>query len=187
MSFDSKESSLPPRKKGKKMKQRIKANNQLLLNMELRSRIELEQPFYSIFRVMETKFCPKCNQVLGLDQFSLKGKTYCHKCKGCQRLYSKQHYQSNRSKHIEKVIKYKEKVKSFIRQYKTEHPCTDCGKHYHFCIMDFDHLDSTKKSFNIGNTEHHTFPQVLEEIKKCELVCSNCHRFRTWNRIQSPQ
>lgn len=46
MSFDSKESSLPPRKKGKKMKQRIKANNQLLLNMELRSRIELESLSY---------------------------------------------------------------------------------------------------------------------------------------------
>lgn len=136
---------------------------------------------------METKYCIKCDKTLSIECFSKKGKTRCHKCKSCQRAYSKEHYQNNRSNHLAKVKKYKNKVREFIRDFKTINPCTDCRNYFHFSMMDFDHLEFESKKFNIANTEHHSFPQIMQELQKCELVCSNCHRFRTWERMQSSQ
>ena len=50
-------------------------------------------------------------------------------------------------------------------------------------VLDFDHINNDKK-FNISEFKSHTlgFNVVKKEIKKCEIVCSNCHRIRTANR-----
>jgi hypothetical protein len=51
--------------------------------------------------------------------------------------------------------------------------------------MDFDHLDGDTKDFNIASFKvlGLSWHSVLLEIDKCELVCSNCHRIRTRDRI----
>jgi len=63
-------------------------------------------------------------------------------------------------------------------------PCVDCGNRFHPCQMDFDHKEGTHKYKNVsalaGSKE-----KLQEEIKKCDLVCSNCHRLRTFNRKQT--
>ena len=48
--------------------------------------------------------------------------------------------------------------------------------------MDFDHLHN--KSFNISHHRSHTndLEVIKKEVAKCEVVCSNCHRNRTYNR-----
>lgn len=49
--------------------------------------------------------------------------------------------------------------------------------------MDFDHLPQYEKLFNIGSPSNWTsLYRVKQEIAKCEVVCSNCHRIRTWER-----
>lgn len=53
--------------------------------------------------------------------------------------------------------------------------CQFCG--YNKCqeALDFHHLDSKKKDFNIsGGTK--SFERLKPEIDKCVLVCANCHR-----------
>lgn len=74
------------------------------------------------------------------------------------------------------------KIRQYIQQYKQDRSCVDCGENYPYWIMDFDHLHD--KSFNISN--HRNYTNDLEliklEIAKCEVVCSNCHRNRTYNR-----
>lgn len=64
-------------------------------------------------------------------------------------------------------------------------PCTDCGIKYPHYVMDLDHVRGTKvmavSSFlgrRLGETK------LLAEIAKCEVVCSNCHRERTYARLQ---
>ncbi len=66
-------------------------------------------------------------------------------------------------------------------------PCTDCDTVYGFHVMDFDHRPEETKSFGIAKKGAHvTTPEnlamVMEEIKKTDLVCSNCHRERTYQR-----
>jgi hypothetical protein len=48
--------------------------------------------------------------------------------------------------------------------------------------LDFDHLPGEEKLFSIGQGAKEkgmTMEKLNAEIKKCELVCANCHRVRT--------
>jgi hypothetical protein len=60
-----------------------------------------------------------------------------------------------------------------------DRPCSDCGAKFPPYCMDWDHVGD--KKFNLGRTQSNR-KAVLEEIAKCELVCSNCHRIRTHTR-----
>lgn len=71
-----------------------------------------------------------------------------------------------------------------IRYIKESNPCVDCGGFFHFSAMDFDHTEDNK-SFGVAMFGGYKWEKVQAEIDKCELVCSNCHRVRTWKRKQS--
>lgn len=60
-------------------------------------------------------------------------------------------------------------------------PCVDCGGRFPPECMDFDHAPDSVKLFDISKATC-TVVKLLAEIKKCELVCANCHRIRTKNR-----
>ena len=57
--------------------------------------------------------------------------------------------------------------------------CQTCG--YDKCIaaMDFHHRDSSTKEFNISQfRDAVSWPKIKNELDKCDLLCSNCHRER---------
>lgn len=56
--------------------------------------------------------------------------------------------------------------------------CKDCGVSDPV-ILEFDHIDPSTKLFNIGEGYLKNREDLLREISKCEIVCSNCHRKRT--------
>lgn len=60
-------------------------------------------------------------------------------------------------------------------------PCLDCGVSYPSAVMDFDHVRGVKL-FSIGATKFHFMDRIVNEMRKCDVVCSNCHRLRTWKR-----
>ena len=74
------------------------------------------------------------------------------------------------------------KIRSLINSAK-DVPCTDCGIKYDSEVMDLDHVRG-KKLFDVslGYGRVMAMNKILEEIKKCEVVCSNCHRIRTRDR-----
>jgi len=76
----------------------------------------------------------------------------------------------------------REAINDYIRQVKESSPCADCGIFYGYWIMDFDHVG--EKTFGIAQYKNHTksLERVKKEIDKCELVCANCHRDRTYSR-----
>ena len=51
-------------------------------------------------------------------------------------------------------------------------------------VMDLDHVRGQKK-FRLAAVKHVSLETLEEEINKCDVVCSNCHRIRTWNRAHS--
>jgi hypothetical protein len=57
-------------------------------------------------------------------------------------------------------------------------PCADCGKSYHYCVMDFDHVRG-EKTGSIAKMAMQSHKILLDEIAKCDVVCANCHRLRT--------
>jgi hypothetical protein len=63
------------------------------------------------------------------------------------------------------------------------HPCTDCGE-TDLAVLEFDHLRD--KTANIGTLINgYMWKRILAEIEKCEVVCANCHRRRTYRRRPS--
>lgn len=58
----------------------------------------------------------------------------------------------------------------------------DCGNEYPYYVMDFDHVRGTKKFGINGTSDSHGIKAILEEVEKCDIVCSNCHRIRTARR-----
>jgi len=51
--------------------------------------------------------------------------------------------------------------------------------------MEFDHVRGTKIADISKMTQFldWSLADVIEEIQKCELVCSNCHKIRTYTRL----
>jgi hypothetical protein len=62
-------------------------------------------------------------------------------------------------------------------------PCEDCGKTFPPECMQFDHVRGDKL-FEIGRSVCIALHRVLTEVKKCDLVCANCHAIRTKKRRQ---
>ena len=64
-------------------------------------------------------------------------------------------------------------------------PCKDCGEDFpHYC-MDFDHCRGRKlitPSHMQAKWIHKSDAEIRKELKKCDVVCANCHRKRTFKR-----
>jgi hypothetical protein len=54
--------------------------------------------------------------------------------------------------------------------------CSICG--YNKCLdaLEFHHIDPKEKDKKLGNMMQMKWETILEESKKCILVCANCHR-----------
>lgn len=81
---------------------------------------------------------------------------------------------------LEQERKRHKEVQQFIQDYKLQHGCKDCGYKEHHVALEFDHIRG-EKELNVCNAK--SIDQAKKEIKKCEVVCSNCHSIRTYNRL----
>lgn len=118
--------------------------------------------------------CHKCkvNETRNKNQYT---------CKECHNQYQKEYYKNNPQSINKSSIERKNKIRSIISEAKNV-PCMDCNKKYPSYVMDFDHLSD--KKYGIANmaSRHTSIKTVMDEIAKCEVVCANCHRERTFSR-----
>ena len=134
------------------------------------------------------KRCPKCERTLPLDDFAgnvarRDGKQLY--CRPCQRAYVRAHYETNVGYYLAKARRSNAKRVQIFRQairMAKDVPCADCGERYGPWMMDFDHVRGTKR-FDVGRANSKSMAAILAEIAKCEVVCANCHRQRTYNRL----
>lgn len=131
------------------------------------------------------KLCRKCVIEKDKKDFSISSRnkdglqSYCKVCAVETRMNSyHNNYERERKYRYDKSRENAEKLK----EYKESQPCTDCGIFFPSYVMDFDHTSDNKES-NVGNLIKSSWERILKEIKKCELVCSNCHRERTHSRL----
>lgn len=78
------------------------------------------------------------------------------------------------------------KKRAYLQKIKQNFPCMDCGENYPYWVMDFDHRGDKLFGLGGGALALYSWDQILEEVKKCDIVCANCHRDRTHTRsVQS--
>jgi hypothetical protein len=131
--------------------------------------------------------CSRCLTPKGVDEFAtrkLRGKVHRSSyCKTCQAQFNRDYYQERRDDILKKARRQSREVREFVDQLKKNKLCVDCGISYPTYVMDFDHREGTSKVESVSRlATMASKARILEEVAKCDLVCSNCHRIRTHDR-----
>ena len=75
-----------------------------------------------------------------------------------------------------------------VQAFKERQGCSDCLKEYPHYVLEFHHLPGFKKFGQVSHILKKYGPdKAWEEIAKCEVVCSNCHKIRTNSRLFSEE
>lgn len=133
------------------------------------------------------RLCNGCSRWLALADFNWRRKAKGQRdnmCRSCRSDYKRQHYLANRERYIAQAAERKRRMRlertELLIAYFRSHPCADCGE-TDFVVLEFDHL--ADKEFDIGAAlSYRNWASILAEMKKCEVVCANCHRRRTASR-----
>lgn len=78
--------------------------------------------------------------------------------------------------------------RAYIRKAKQGKKCAVCKEDYPHWVLEFDHLPQYEKKFTIGGNSARNKPieEIQAEMDKCEIVCANCHRNRTyWRQLKN--
>ena len=123
---------------------------------------------------MNNIHCKQCKTYLTPDNF-WKDKSHSNglenRCKGCNQDRMRRRRYAKKMK----VIEY------------LGGECVKCGvtlKDIHYSAFDCNHKDPSQKSFAISSAGF-DFEKIKDELDKCELVCSNCHRKITYENFRN--
>jgi hypothetical protein len=96
-------------------------------------------------------------------------------------IYGKTHYERNADDYKCRAKKRKLRIIKFLRRVKHNAGCADCSIKDPI-VLDFDHIGAkTINPASIVNVGW-GFDRIKKELRNCEVVCSNCHRRRTYAR-----
>ena len=59
--------------------------------------------------------------------------------------------------------------------------CLDCNltlEESHYSVFEFHHRDPKSKDYSWQKLRLLSLDKVHKELKKCDLLCANCHRIR---------
>lgn len=108
--------------------------------------------------------CTKCSKEKESSDFYLKssktGKVKMSECKDC-----------HKSRMIKRTRENAEYIFSIVGD-----KCSVCGYNKCSSALELHHLDPNTKEFNLSKSRSYSKEAIDKEIKKCILLCSNCHR-----------
>lgn len=142
----------------------------------------------------DTKLCYKCNIEQPKINFYKNSRNHSDglrtQCQKCTRAVYKKWISSCsleerafiRKDRRGSVRKLRKRNQEWILEYLKDKCCKDCGNSDRR-VLEFDHLRDKHKNVSklIASAGIDT---ILEEIKKCDIVCCNCHRIRTSQRAK---
>lgn len=124
------------------------------------------------------KTCQKCGMLKFTYQFQHNVECRGSRtgtCSECIKEYNTQHYRTNklRKQYLanKKNRERKDKAIDLLGG-----ACHDCSGVFHRCVYDFHHLYD--KDMNPSRAINGSWENAQKELKKCILLCANCHRLR---------
>lgn len=85
---------------------------------------------------------------------------------------------------LERARLSNQKAREWLKNYKMERGCVDCGYKAHFAALEMDHEGEKRVEISIARS---SIARLKDEIErgKCVVRCSNCHAVKTWERKQN--
>lgn len=126
------------------------------------------------------KVCKDCKEMKlcnWLSSFTQKGiPEYRARCRDCQNAYFRKR---NKLDYVKKA-KNKNRKKLLIKRKQKAidvlgGECKRCGYKKSIRALTFHHRNPKEKKFDIGAIKDYAWSKVLKELKKCDLLCFNCH------------
>lgn len=133
------------------------------------------------------KRCSICGKLRTEDEFNWRSKAKGVRmkyCRACQQAFSRHHYAINKGSYFKRNERRRQRHAELIRQAKSL-PCADCKFEYPYYVMEFDHVKGIKRQ-HVSRMASLSLNAIISEVSKCEVVCSNCHKIRTWKRKHAP-
>jgi hypothetical protein len=140
---------------------------------------------------MLSKTCTVCHETKLLTDYYWKDQSrgkYHAQCKACYKIkracFMKAHYEKYGDQYRERARVRRSNIKrqrqDKLYAFLSDKCCASCGIN-DIRVLDFDHIDPSTKKFSIarGVNECYSWEIIELEIKKCRILCSNCHRIRT--------
>lgn len=137
------------------------------------------------------KVCTKCNVAKNEDNFFTKDKSTGRlhaQCKDCYREhrqgYAVEHYakygDKYRARAKERRTRIRRDLQVRIIDYLNDKSCIECGES-DIRVLEFDHINPEDKKFGIAMAIRNgmKWEDVFEELRKCQILCANCHKKRT--------
>ena len=134
------------------------------------------------------KICTKCQEQLPEESFCFSNKALLKRrawCRGCVKLYDIEAYKDGRKhnkNHKENNERIRNRNLAYLKNLLQSASCLDCGN-TDWRLLEFDHIGDKKS--NVAALKSGTLQKIIDEISKCEIVCANCHRLRTYTRCSS--
>jgi 5-methylcytosine-specific restriction endonuclease McrA len=108
----------------------------------------------------------------------LQGVKMAFKSKEEQAKYHKEvWYPKNKARRVELNLAWRKKIREQYQDYKKTLSCLVCGENEPACL-DFHHTNPSEKEMAVREilNKNRSFARLMEEVKKCVVLCSNCHR-----------
>lgn len=99
-----------------------------------------------------------------------------------QKQYLSKHFRDNRELYYNRHRTRINILRQIVQEIKEKNPCVDCHNFYPYFVMEFDHVRGEKYANVSALAVEGSLRLILKEIQKCDVVCSNCHAFRTEER-----
>jgi hypothetical protein len=137
-----------------------------------------------LYTVRMTKVCARCGKKKPLKEFAVnrsKPDGLNWQCRKCQAVYHKAHYEAHKARYIQNAREYKDQVRAFVDTKKLKCSVRSCSER-HVAALEFHHKDPKQKELavSIMITNGWSMKKLKDEIKKCRVLCANCHRKLHW-------
>ena len=89
---------------------------------------------------------------------------------------SHKHYEKTKEATKIRTAKQSRTAKERWDAFKGTLHCARCSQN-HIATLDFHHIDPEEKEYNVSKlVSNKMFTKAYKEIKKCIVLCANCHR-----------
>lgn len=129
------------------------------------------------YKIEIEAICDQCKCTYNKPQSRIRQRFCSSQCKELWRNDNTDYQAVKEKKYAERFSR-----RDFIRNYKMEKGCESCGYKEHPSALQLDHLDPSDKKYTLSQCISLSWKTLEEELKKCRVLCANCHAVHTYNQ-----